>query len=196
MKIGPLHVTWLTARRAALLKIEIYDELRSPEARSSIARVARGEVKNYLADLAEGADMPFPSAAGFLRRLKTMIGETSATNYAESDDESDEPADDYPFSVIETLPNGHTTTCTCANKYNGIDTAICAYCGFKVAITDQGTTCKSGTLCPFNGQTVMYLDPPRLTRTDNEPDEKCPFGYTSVHDCALHTDTNSDMPNA
>jgi len=37
-----------------------------PHVRELIAKMARSEVKSYLQDLAEEAEMPFPSAAGFL----------------------------------------------------------------------------------------------------------------------------------
>jgi len=100
MRIGPLHVTWLTPRRAELIRIEIRDELRDIATRNAIARLARGEVKNYLAELAEGAEMPFPSAAGFLRGLREVIEQTTTTGSAEYDETAD-PADDYPFSVTD-----------------------------------------------------------------------------------------------
>lgn len=54
MKIGNIYVT----REETLLHHPAYREI--------INRMARSEVKNYLAELAEQAGLPFPGAAEFL----------------------------------------------------------------------------------------------------------------------------------
>jgi hypothetical protein len=43
----------------------------SPAARAAVAKVARSEVKNYLAELAELCEMPFVSPEGFVQALRT-----------------------------------------------------------------------------------------------------------------------------
>lgn len=60
MKIGNVYVT----RQETLL--------HDPEYRKIIAKIARAEVKNYLAELAESAEMPFPSPEGYLRNLENL----------------------------------------------------------------------------------------------------------------------------
>lgn len=64
VKVGPVEVFF--NRRGALIEAtRAY--LRSPEVSESVARMARSEVKNYLAELAEEAEIPFGGAAEFLR---------------------------------------------------------------------------------------------------------------------------------
>lgn len=45
----------------------------SPAASRMVAKVARGEVKNYLAELAEHAGVPFGSAAEFVRLMNRPL---------------------------------------------------------------------------------------------------------------------------
>lgn len=42
----------------------------SPAARAVVAKVARSEVKNFMAEVAEEAGIPFESAAAFLGRVR------------------------------------------------------------------------------------------------------------------------------
>jgi hypothetical protein len=60
--------------------------ISGPDGQSMIARMARSEVKNYLAELAEEAEMPFVSAAGFLRGVRSSM--FSITNATDADDDS------------------------------------------------------------------------------------------------------------
>lgn len=55
----------------------------SPAARQVLAKAARSEVKNYLAELAEQAEVPFGDPAGFLRGLHLHI-----TTFASTADEA------------------------------------------------------------------------------------------------------------
>ncbi len=55
MRLGRFHPTYLSSRQEEIIRIAVYDELRTIEVKQSIARLARSEVKNYLAALAEGA---------------------------------------------------------------------------------------------------------------------------------------------
>ena len=98
----------------------VLDHLRAdPEVRAVVAKMARSEVKGYLADLAEQAEMPFVNAAGFLRGVRAATAGIATTNLAD-----DEPADGCDCTCsncqgclsdddynpqIETLPSGHTT---------------------------------------------------------------------------------------
>lgn len=45
----------------------------SPAAQAVIAKMARSEVKNYMAELAEKADLPFSNPVAFLLALRGMI---------------------------------------------------------------------------------------------------------------------------
>lgn len=65
MKIGPLEMYWNPGPNK--LAAEVRDYLSdSPEVRRGIARIARGEIKDYLTELAEEAEMPFTSPGGLL----------------------------------------------------------------------------------------------------------------------------------
>lgn len=94
MKAGPFEFHWHPG--PGTVAAEVRDYLAgAPEVQRAVARMARSEVKNYLAELAEEADVPFGSPSGFLGAVRAMLAEDS---------------------VIDTLPNGHTTTCTCPDK--------------------------------------------------------------------------------
>jgi hypothetical protein len=73
MRIGALHITILSPRRETVLRDEIRAHLTSVPVQGAIARMARSEVKNYLAALAESADLPFNSPELFLSRLAPVI---------------------------------------------------------------------------------------------------------------------------
>jgi hypothetical protein len=111
MKIGPIELYYNPGTTTTIL-----DHLRAdPEVRALIAKMARAEVKNYLAELAEAANLPFSSAAGFLTGLKVYITDFgSTTNLAAPADEPCQctcagcsgctvtvPADDSPFNVFD-----------------------------------------------------------------------------------------------
>jgi len=77
IEVHRLRKNWATGRRElpwAALATEL-----SPAARATLAKVARSEVKNYLADLAEQAGLPFGDPAQFLRGLHLNITEFSST---------------------------------------------------------------------------------------------------------------------
>ena len=70
MKLGPLHVTWQTSQKQRDGQAAVLSYLAShPEARAITAKMARSEVKNYLADLCEQAEIPFGDPAQFLRNI-------------------------------------------------------------------------------------------------------------------------------
>jgi len=77
VKIGNLHIT-----RRVNSTVRAY--LLSPPGRELVAKMARAEVKNYLAELAEQADMPFDNAEAFLRKMNNLMayarGERGAYN--------------------------------------------------------------------------------------------------------------------
>lgn len=78
MRIGNLHITWLSSRQQQILQAEVRDELRLPEVKNSIARLARSEVKNYLAELAEKNEMPFGDAGSFLAYVRAAVATAGA----------------------------------------------------------------------------------------------------------------------
>jgi hypothetical protein len=68
MKIGNLHMTWLTSQAARNQEDVVIRFLRDhPAGHAVIARMARSEVKNYLAELAEAAEVPFGDPVQFIR---------------------------------------------------------------------------------------------------------------------------------
>jgi hypothetical protein len=90
--------------------------LATPDVKGTVARMARSEVKNYLAELAEEAEIPFANPAGFLRAVQLHAGHWTSTGDGLQDDGSYDASADAPFNVIDTLPNGHTATCSCPDK--------------------------------------------------------------------------------
>lgn len=70
MRIGALHITRLTEPRAAILRQEIRDYITSEHVWNAISRIARGEVKNYLAEIAEEAGVPYNNPADFMRETR------------------------------------------------------------------------------------------------------------------------------
>jgi hypothetical protein len=75
--------------------------LALPPGRALVARTARSEVKDYLAELAEEADMPFPGPMGFLANVKLNLGLIASTNLKREPEDPYDPAEDSPFAVID-----------------------------------------------------------------------------------------------
>lgn len=72
MRIGSFEIK--RQRRVKKTVKELATEyLASQEAREIVARMARSEVKNYLAELAEGAEMPFGDGASFLAYVRGCV---------------------------------------------------------------------------------------------------------------------------
>lgn len=68
MKIGPLHLAWRTSQQSRDAEAALLDYLATDEhPRAIVARMARSEVKNYLAEVAEAAEVPYFGATGFVR---------------------------------------------------------------------------------------------------------------------------------
>lgn len=69
MKIGALEIYWhpggSSIHKAITSMVKTY-----PPFHSLVAKMARSEVKNYIAELAEQAERPFNDPAQFLRDLK------------------------------------------------------------------------------------------------------------------------------
>jgi len=77
MRIGPLHVTWMTSR----LEQMIAATLTSIFGRQLVAKIARAEVKNYLAELAEQAERPFHNPSHFLAAVRVDLARIDAANW-------------------------------------------------------------------------------------------------------------------
>jgi hypothetical protein len=77
MRIGPLHVTWMTSK----LEQMISATLTGLFGRGLIAKIARGEVKNYLAELAEQSERPFVNPSFFLAKVRTDLAQIDAANW-------------------------------------------------------------------------------------------------------------------
>lgn len=70
MKIGSLHITWLASQKQRDQQEAVIGFLRDhPAGREVVARMARSEVKNYLARLAEEAEVPFDDPVSCLRNV-------------------------------------------------------------------------------------------------------------------------------
>jgi hypothetical protein len=99
VKIGRLHVNWMSYEHQLLIEARVAHTIRTqPEPRNIIAKMARSEVKNYLAQLAEEAEMPFGDPAGFLRAIQFNVTQwgsnvtqwgSSSTNPQPDDDRRD-----------------------------------------------------------------------------------------------------------
>jgi hypothetical protein len=70
MKLGALEIYWHPG--TSTLRETVLRHLRDdPQVRVIAARMARSEVKNYLANLAELCEMPFTSPEGLIQALRT-----------------------------------------------------------------------------------------------------------------------------
>jgi hypothetical protein len=92
MKIGALEIYWhpggfsVHATIAATMRTH-------PPFRALLAKIARAEVKNYMAELAEDAEMPFIGPAEFLRIVRSETTKTATTGSPE------DPANDAPYKM-------------------------------------------------------------------------------------------------
>lgn len=69
MKIGALEIHWHPG--TSTLRTTVLQHLRDdPQVQIIAARMARAEVKNYLAELCEQAEVPFTGPVEFVRDLK------------------------------------------------------------------------------------------------------------------------------
>lgn len=101
-KVAPADLDTAAALEHA--SVVAWEWLTGAEASEIAARMARSEVKNYLAELAEENDLPFGSAAGFLRGIRSALAGMSVANLpADNDEPADRGAepDDGPFTVID-----------------------------------------------------------------------------------------------
>lgn len=55
---------------------DILQQDLSPATRAIVAKIARSEVKNYVAEQAERAEMPFTDVAGFIGEIKRLGDES------------------------------------------------------------------------------------------------------------------------
>jgi hypothetical protein len=74
MKIGPVEFHWHPGKSTYAATVEKY--LKSQHVREGVARMARSEVKSYLAEIAEEAEIPFASPVDFLRVLRQFAAPT------------------------------------------------------------------------------------------------------------------------
>lgn len=70
MRIGALHITWRTSQKSRDDRLAALTYLATTEsARAIVAKMARSEVKNYMAELAEAAEVPFDDPVSCLRNV-------------------------------------------------------------------------------------------------------------------------------
>jgi hypothetical protein len=169
VKIGNVAITRQRKVKKTIAE-QVGAHLVTQDVRDIIARMARSEVKNYMAELAEAAELPFGDAAVFLGLIREAMNLPSIKlgypfevgGYANHPEQAEQDARPWPPSagltfsddllaervaqlerragqcpcpchnqdsgtceecctgpaaaVVETLPNGHTTTCTCPDK--------------------------------------------------------------------------------
>jgi hypothetical protein len=102
VKIGNLYLDWRTPRDQYDARQAVLAYLRSdPEARGLAAKMARSEVKNYLAELAEQADIPFASAVEFLAVVKELLAGAATTGTGLQEDGTYDASADSPFSAFD-----------------------------------------------------------------------------------------------
>jgi hypothetical protein len=101
MKIGALEVNW--HRGSSTLRETVLQHMKDdPEVRMIAAKMARSEVKNYLAALAEQAEYAFDSPAGFLRGIRVNLTHFgSVTNLNLGEDEAYDQDADSPFNLLD-----------------------------------------------------------------------------------------------
>lgn len=80
MKIGALEIHWHPG--TSTLRDTTRQHLRDdPAVRQIVASMARSEVKNYLAQIAEAAELPFRSSVEFIQHLnRKVVPNASDTN--------------------------------------------------------------------------------------------------------------------
>lgn len=72
MKLGSVTITRKQKVKKTIER-QVDEHLVSQDVREIIARMARSEVKNYLAQLAEENDLPFSDPAAFLAQVRTRL---------------------------------------------------------------------------------------------------------------------------
>lgn len=71
MKIGAFEMYWHPGK-STLRDMTIWHLRNDPEVKKIAAQMARSEVKNYLAEIAERAELPFSGPVQFIRDLKEI----------------------------------------------------------------------------------------------------------------------------
>lgn len=76
MKIGPLEIAWRISEKRRDDEAAVLSYLAThPAPRGIVAKMARSEIKSYLAELAEQAEVPFSDPAAFVRELANPKGD-------------------------------------------------------------------------------------------------------------------------
>jgi hypothetical protein len=102
MKIGPIEIMWHPGTTTTLREAVLEHMKTDPEVGMIAAKMARSEVKNYLAALAERAEYPFDSPAGFLRAIRVNLTHFGTSANLNDDEPYDQDAD-APFNVIDKI---------------------------------------------------------------------------------------------
>lgn len=73
MKIGALEIYWHPG--ASTIGATVREHMRDdPKISQIAASMARSEVKNYLAQIAEAAELPFRSSVEFIQEINKGVG--------------------------------------------------------------------------------------------------------------------------
>lgn len=73
MRIGSLHLTWLPGEKNPI-DAQVRTYFGSIQGQQIMSRMARSEVKNYLAEICEQAEISFASPAQFIAVVKEALG--------------------------------------------------------------------------------------------------------------------------
>jgi hypothetical protein len=145
MKIGPVEIHWHPG--TSTLRESVLEHMKTdPEVRMLAAKMTRSEVKNYLAALAEQAEYPFDSPAGFLRAIRVNLTNFGST--ANLGRDGDDPCDqdtDAPFNIFDKITlhdtSGEPEAClhTGETLAEGPDEDLRDFCNAVPAIPEGAT---------------------------------------------------------
>jgi hypothetical protein len=100
VRIGSIYITRRTLQERIQTAQVVRDWLLSVEGRELVARMARSEVKSFLAAIAEEAGMPFTGPEEFLRTAYRVQG-IPTTGTGLQDDGTYDASADSPFRVFD-----------------------------------------------------------------------------------------------
>ena len=186
MKIGKLIIEFRRAGGPKLAE-EVFDALTDPEgeARAVIAKMARSAAKDFI-DAEAGRILADVSAELEKRKAATLaeLGSAAPATISHSSPLEREVRksvwrlEQELRKMIYTLPAELVCWNSACNTGDPVPhmlderdhrtigevqaetPELCEHCGFTVAVSAAGVSCKSGDSCPFRGKTLKFLSPP------------------------------------
>lgn len=185
MKIGKLIIEFRRAGGPKLAE-EVFDALTDPEGeiRAVIAKMARSAAKDFI-DAQAGRILADVSAELEKRKAATLAELGSAAPTSGESNSLDRlirksvwRLEQELRKVMYTLPAELVCWNSACNTGDPVPhmlderdhrtigevqaetPELCEYCGFTVAVSTAGVSCKSGVSCPFRGKSLKFLSPP------------------------------------